>query len=116
MGLEVKIYDTPAGGIRASQGTFSSFIKPFVVGTPKTGLAQEIFVSLEVPIVFFRKCSKKARDLWWHGLPPSVRGKVWQLAFGNDLNITHGEFIFYRKVPKFLNSCKLCCDHSKTRT
>ena len=24
MGLEVKIYDTPAGGIRASQGTFSS--------------------------------------------------------------------------------------------
>ena len=25
MGLEVKIYDTPAGGIRASQGTFSSF-------------------------------------------------------------------------------------------
>ena len=25
-GLEVKIYDTPAGGIRASQGTFSSFI------------------------------------------------------------------------------------------
>ena len=25
VGLEVKIYDTPAGGIRASQGTFSSF-------------------------------------------------------------------------------------------
>ena len=25
MGLEVKIYDTPAGGIGASQGTFSSF-------------------------------------------------------------------------------------------
>ena len=24
MGLEVKIYDTPAGGISASQGTFSS--------------------------------------------------------------------------------------------
>ena len=24
MGLEVKIYDTPAGGIGASQGTFSS--------------------------------------------------------------------------------------------
>ena len=24
VGLEVKIYDTPAGGIRASQGTFSS--------------------------------------------------------------------------------------------
>ena len=25
-GLEVKIYDTPAGGIRASQGTFSSLV------------------------------------------------------------------------------------------
>ena len=27
VGLEVKIYDTPAGGIRASQGTFSSYMK-----------------------------------------------------------------------------------------
>ena len=27
VGLEVKIYDTPAGGIRASQGTLSSFSK-----------------------------------------------------------------------------------------
>ena len=26
MGLEVNIYDTPAGGICASQGTFSSYI------------------------------------------------------------------------------------------
>ncbi|KAK0057348.1 TBC1 domain family member 12 [Biomphalaria pfeifferi] len=33
--------------------------------------------------------SKKAKDLWWLGLPPCVRGKVWQLAIGNDLNITH---------------------------
>ncbi|KAH9513225.1 hypothetical protein Btru_034411 [Bulinus truncatus] len=33
--------------------------------------------------------SKKAKDLWWMGLPPSVRGRVWQLAIGNDLNITH---------------------------
>lgn len=36
-----------------------------------------------------RKGSRKARDLWWQGLPPSVRGKVWRLAIGNDLNITH---------------------------
>ncbi|KAL3863850.1 hypothetical protein ACJMK2_005578 [Sinanodonta woodiana] len=34
------------------------------------------------------KHSKKTRELWWHGLPPKVRGKVWQLAIGNDLNIT----------------------------
>ena len=26
VGLEIKIYDTPAGGLRASQGTFSSFM------------------------------------------------------------------------------------------
>ncbi|KAL5022506.1 hypothetical protein ScPMuIL_001661 [Solemya velum] len=32
--------------------------------------------------------SKKARDLWWAGIPPSVRGKVWKLAIGNELNIT----------------------------
>ncbi|CAL1534076.1 unnamed protein product [Lymnaea stagnalis] len=33
--------------------------------------------------------SKRCRDLWWLGLPPNVRGRVWQLAIGNDLNITH---------------------------
>jgi len=33
--------------------------------------------------------SRKARDLWWQGIPPSVRGKVWKLAIGNDLNVTH---------------------------
>lgn len=31
---------------------------------------------------------KKTRDLWWQGLPPSVRGRVWILAIGNELNIT----------------------------
>ncbi|CAG5120899.1 unnamed protein product, partial [Candidula unifasciata] len=35
------------------------------------------------------KMAKKTRDLWWMGLPPNVRGRVWQLAIGNDLNITH---------------------------
>ncbi|XP_056882072.1 TBC1 domain family member 14 isoform X2 [Takifugu flavidus] len=33
--------------------------------------------------------SRRVRDLWWQGIPPSVRGKVWSLAMGNDLNITH---------------------------
>lgn len=32
--------------------------------------------------------TRKVRDLWWQGLPPSVRGKVWSLAVGNELNIT----------------------------
>jgi len=37
-----------------------------------------------------RCTSRRVRDLWWQGLPPSVRGKVWSLAVGNELNITHG--------------------------
>ena len=34
----------------------------------------------------------KVRDLWWQGIPPSVRGKVWSLAIGNELNITQELF------------------------
>ncbi|XP_039299705.1 TBC1 domain family member 14 isoform X2 [Nilaparvata lugens] len=33
--------------------------------------------------------SRKARDLWWQGVPPCVRGRVWKLAIGNELNLTH---------------------------
>lgn len=36
--------------------------------------------------------SRRARELWWQGVPPSVRGKVWSLAIGNELNITHELF------------------------
>uniref|UniRef100_A0A8C4WSY8 TBC1 domain family, member 12b n=1 Tax=Eptatretus burgeri TaxID=7764 RepID=A0A8C4WSY8_EPTBU len=32
--------------------------------------------------------TRKVRELWWQGLPPSIRGKVWSLAIGNELNIT----------------------------
>lgn len=39
---------------------------------------------------FIRQHAKKTRDLWWQGLPPSVRGTVWKLAIGNDLHITNG--------------------------
>lgn len=38
--------------------------------------------------LFTRQKNKKTRDLWWQGLPSSVRGKVWRLAIGNDLNLT----------------------------
>jgi len=34
------------------------------------------------------KNTKKVRELWWRGLPPSVRGRVWKLAIPNNLNIT----------------------------
>uniref|UniRef100_S4RB84 Rab-GAP TBC domain-containing protein n=1 Tax=Petromyzon marinus TaxID=7757 RepID=S4RB84_PETMA len=32
--------------------------------------------------------SRKVRSLWWEGIPPSVRGWVWQHSIGNQLNIT----------------------------
>ncbi|XP_035375610.1 TBC1 domain family member 14 isoform X2 [Electrophorus electricus] len=38
------------------------------------------------------RSSRRVRDLWWQGVPPSVRGRVWRLAIGNDLNITHELF------------------------
>lgn len=38
-----------------------------------------------------RRSSRRVRELWWLGLPPGVRGKVWKKAIGNDLNISPGE-------------------------
>uniref|UniRef100_A0A3Q2CJA5 TBC1 domain family member 12-like n=1 Tax=Cyprinodon variegatus TaxID=28743 RepID=A0A3Q2CJA5_CYPVA len=32
--------------------------------------------------------TRRVRELWWQGLPPGVRGRVWSLAIGNELNIT----------------------------
>lgn len=32
--------------------------------------------------------TRRVRELWWRGLPPSVRGRVWRLAVGNPLNLT----------------------------
>ncbi|CAG13864.1 unnamed protein product, partial [Tetraodon nigroviridis] len=33
-----------------------------------------------------RRTSRRVRELWWQGVPPSVRGRVWSLAVGNELN------------------------------
>ncbi|KAJ4919961.1 hypothetical protein JOQ06_000198, partial [Pogonophryne albipinna] len=35
-----------------------------------------------------RRSSGRTLDLWWGGLPPSVRGRVWSRAIGNELSIT----------------------------
>jgi len=35
------------------------------------------------------------RDLWWRGLPPSIRGQVWKLSAANELNITSGNIVYY---------------------
>ncbi|OWK07971.1 hypothetical protein Celaphus_00008496, partial [Cervus elaphus hippelaphus] len=42
-----------------------------------------------------RRSTRRVRELWWQGLPPSVRGKVWSLAVGNELNITPGLYSIF---------------------
>ncbi|XP_028030588.1 TBC1 domain family member 14-like [Bombyx mandarina] len=36
--------------------------------------------------------AKRTHELWWSGLPPSIRGKVWQLAIENKLNVTSATY------------------------
>jgi hypothetical protein len=38
------------------------------------------------------KRTKRVRELWIEGLPPSVRGRVWYYAFGNRNSITKDLF------------------------
>ncbi|XP_066275916.1 TBC1 domain family member 14-like isoform X2 [Branchiostoma lanceolatum] len=54
------------------------------------------------------KQSRKAQELWWQGLPPSIRGKVWKLAIGNDLNITYELYEIFRARAK--DRIKLLCE------
>uniref|UniRef100_W5KBY7 TBC1 domain family member 12 n=1 Tax=Astyanax mexicanus TaxID=7994 RepID=W5KBY7_ASTMX len=58
--------------------------------------------------------TRRVRDLWWQGLPPNVRGKVWSLAIGNELNITSGITMEHRRqiVKSSLDLIKL--DISRT--
>ncbi|CAF0853142.1 unnamed protein product [Didymodactylos carnosus] len=30
----------------------------------------------------------KATKLWWHGLPPRIRGKIWKMSIGNEMALT----------------------------
>lgn len=32
------------------------------------------------------------RKMWWNGIPPRLRGQVWQKAIGNDLEVTEGTY------------------------
>lgn len=61
--------------------------------------------------------AKKTRDLWWQGLPPSVRGTVWKLAIGNDLHITHELFdIFQSHAYEKLFTTRLNKKKNPTQT
>jgi hypothetical protein len=35
---------------------------------------------------------KKTHDMWWQGVPPNVRPKLWPLAIGNTLHVTKDLF------------------------
>ncbi|KAM8806138.1 TBC1 domain family member 12 isoform 1-T1 [Eudromia elegans] len=50
--------------------------------------AMVIWVNEILPNWEGMRATRRVRELWWQGLPPSVRGKVWSLAVGNELNIT----------------------------
>ncbi|KAH6947030.1 hypothetical protein HPB50_016732 [Hyalomma asiaticum] len=50
--------------------------------------ATRTWVSEVLPCWEVARSQRRIRDLWWQGLPPSVRGRVWKLAIGNELNIT----------------------------
>lgn len=63
-----------------------------VGGHIRNSTGNEMFLR-RICFILNRCCSRKVRELWWQGIPPSVRGKVWSLAIGNELNITHGETV-----------------------
>ncbi|XP_060048234.1 TBC1 domain family member 12 isoform X2 [Erinaceus europaeus] len=50
--------------------------------------AMIIWINEILPNWEVMRSTRRVRELWWQGLPPSVRGKVWSLAIGNELNIT----------------------------
>uniref|UniRef100_A0A0R3RKN5 Rab-GAP TBC domain-containing protein n=1 Tax=Elaeophora elaphi TaxID=1147741 RepID=A0A0R3RKN5_9BILA len=54
----------------------------------ETAAAAEVWCSRILPNWENMKDSKHCRDLWWRGIPSKVRGHVWSLAFGNELNLT----------------------------
>jgi len=50
--------------------------------------------------------SKKTQGLWWRGLPPPVRGKVWRLALYNSLNLTTQLYTILRTRAHSANESK----------
>lgn len=69
-----------------------------------TAEAVSVWTEEILPEFSIKKDTKKCRELWWRGLPPSVRGKVWSLAVGNSLNVSEHlydllqERSVYRKI------------------
>nr|XP_046233060.1 TBC1 domain family member 12-like isoform X2 [Scatophagus argus] len=64
------------------------------------------------------RTSRRARDLWWGGLPPSIRGRVWSLSIGNELNITAElyEIFLSRAEEKWRNLSETETDNGESLT
>ncbi|XP_018322531.1 TBC1 domain family member 14 [Agrilus planipennis] len=57
--------------------------------------------------------TRKTRDFWWQGLPSAVRGKVWKLAIGNELNLTQQLYeICLERAQNHLNRPESSCGSS----
>ncbi|XP_046968515.1 TBC1 domain family member 12-like [Vanessa cardui] len=63
------------------------------------------------------KNAKRTLDLWWCGLPPAIRGRVWQLAIENKLKITHEMYEDYvAKAKQKLQEAQLRRKRLKVHT
>ncbi|XP_064073310.1 TBC1 domain family member 12-like [Vanessa tameamea] len=63
------------------------------------------------------KNAKRTLDLWWSGLPPAIRGRVWQLAIENKLKITHEMYEDYvAKAKQKLQEAQLRRKRLKVHT
>lgn len=58
------------------------------------------------------KRTKRVREMWTEGLPRSIRGKVWFLAFGNRSAITRDLFNIMAERGQKLKA--LLKEHSQT--
>ena len=52
---------------------------------------RKIYSIIDIFVYLVRYQTSRVQSMWWQGLPSSVRGTVWKLAIGNDLNITQGD-------------------------
>lgn len=52
----------------------------------------------------------KTRKLIWAGVPPSLRGRVWLAATGNDLHVTRDLFDIFRKRAADAKAASLAAD------
>eukprot|EP00048_Salpingoeca_helianthica_P021415 m.12141 g.12141 ORF g.12141 m.12141 type:complete len:491 (+) comp5959_c0_seq2:135-1607(+) len=58
--------------------------------------AQSQWTDVIIPEWRTRRATRKVLEMAWAGIPPRVRGRVWALAIGNELNITAELFEIYQ--------------------